>query len=29
MNNVVHVSEMCPSMVADVDVGEGMAKALL
>lgn len=29
MNNVVHVSEMCPSMVAEVDVGEGMAKALL
>jgi hypothetical protein len=29
MNNVVHVSEMCPSMVAEVDVGEGMAKTLL
>jgi hypothetical protein len=29
MNNVVHVSEMCPSMVTEVDVGEGMAKALL
>ena len=29
MNDVVHVSEMCPSMVAEVDIGEGMAKALL
>lgn len=29
MNNVVHVSEMCPCIVAEVDVGEGMAKALL
>jgi hypothetical protein len=29
MNNVVHVAEMCPSLVAEVDIGEGMAKALL
>jgi hypothetical protein len=29
MNSVVHVSEMCPSMVAEVNIGEGMAKALL
>lgn len=29
MNNVVHVSEMCPSVVLQIDIGEGMAKALL
>jgi hypothetical protein len=29
MNNIPHVSEMCASMVVGVDVGEGMAKALL
>lgn len=29
MNNVVHVSEMCPGMVAEGNIGEGMAKALL
>jgi hypothetical protein len=29
MNNVVHVSEMCSSMVAKVDIGEAMAKTLL
>jgi hypothetical protein len=29
MNDVVYVPEMCPSMVANVDVGEVMAKARL
>jgi hypothetical protein len=29
MNNVVHVSEVCSGMVVDVDVGEGLTKALL
>ena len=29
MNNVVHVSKMCHSLVAEVGIGESMAKALL